>query len=85
MTLAKIMSVKKTAPSFFFSLILILYYFCKFETIETRAHAFLALIILAIGRVSYFFCSNSLIEWQIKVTLQFFLTFCKNWQVIWLV
>jgi hypothetical protein len=44
---------KRLTDLFFFFNILILNYFFKYETIETHARAFLALIILAIGRVPH--------------------------------
>ena len=44
-----------SAPRIFFCFnILFFIYFFKYETIETQAHAFLTLNILAIGRVWYF-------------------------------
>ena len=50
--------------------ILIFNYFFRYETIETHAREFLALIILAIGRV-YWYCQNSELSYLILLVVQF--------------
>ena len=63
--------------------ILIFNYFFRYETIETHAREFLALIILAIGRV-YWYCQNSELSYLILLVVQFIIIIRTTVVIRWI-